>query len=81
MGLLFLGALGAVLFFQTNTGSRGVFRGGSLGHGPPLDRQWPLSMQNPEGFSTQTVGEDLCSWPASSSVPNTGLNLSEDFWC
>ena len=33
-----------------------------------------------EGLSTQTVGEDLCSWPASNFGPRTGLNLSEDLF-
>ena len=46
----------------------------------PLGRPWPLTMQNPEGLSTQAVGEDLCFWPASSSVPKTGLNSIEDLF-
>ena len=37
-------------------------------------------MKNPEGLSTQTVGENLCFWPASSSMPKTRLTLSEDLF-
>ena len=51
-----------------------------MGHGPPLGRPWPLSMQNPEGLSSQTIVEDICFWPASSSVPKTELNWSEDLF-
>ena len=58
----------------------GAYLGGHWAMAPPLGRPWPLSMQNPEGLSTKTVGEDLCFRPTPSSVPKTGLNLSEDLF-
>ena len=32
-----------------------------------------------QGLSIQTVGEDLCFWPAPNFGPKTGLNLDKDF--
>ena len=51
--------------------NRGVFRGGAF---PPPFVTWA------EGLSTQTVGEDLCLWPAPNFGPKTGFNLSEDLF-